>query len=353
MKELTGYLTTLYKDFADNRRILEPEWERNARAYSMTEGYKVNQKLGVGNKNNPKDKEDWRSKSVSDLTRVKTNAGKILVCDVLLVGGEIPMQIKENRTQGNLVEKVLSAGENDSPDGRPEGKSTGCDLMKRLIKEQLVQANADVALQKCVKSAAIYGEGISRIYTDTVRREKFTRTAEGWEEQEITSECLKMRNVSVWHFFTDLEDRDIQNNLGIFERSGRSQMTIRPTLPGRWRNSKGRSQAPETNTGRSARTMNRRTSRRSQNGKRHWKCWNSGDGFRKSISKNTATTKTKATWKSWPCWWRIPLCGSRRWKRETVLMSGFPGRTRQTISAEPESRMRVPPLSRAWIPSSA
>ena len=218
MKELTGYLTTLYKDFADNRRILEPEWERNARAYSMTEGYNVNQKLGVGNKNNPKDREDWRSKSVSDLTRVKTNAGKILVCDVLLVGGEIPMQIKENRTQGNLVEKVLSAGENDSPDGRPEGKSTGCDLMKRLIKEQLVQASADVALQKCVKSAAIYGEGISRIYTDTVRRQKFTRTAEGWEEQEITSECLKMRNVSVWHFFTDLEDRDIQNNIGIFER---------------------------------------------------------------------------------------------------------------------------------------
>ncbi len=216
--ELVGYLSSLYKDFAENRRILEPEWERNIRAYSMTEGYDVKQKLGVGNKKNAKDKKDWRSKSVTDLTRVKTNAGKILVCDVLLVGGEIPMLIKENRMHGNLIEQIIGENTDSSADITAEKENDSTEFMKRLIKEQLAKANADVALQECVKSAAIYGEGISRIYTETFRNQVFTPSENGWAEQEVAIEGLKMRNVSVWHFFTDMEDRDIQNNLGIFER---------------------------------------------------------------------------------------------------------------------------------------
>ena len=53
----------------------------------MTPGGKVDPKLGMGNKTgSDKEKDDWRSKSVSDLSSVKAKAGKVLVCDVLLVG---------------------------------------------------------------------------------------------------------------------------------------------------------------------------------------------------------------------------------------------------------------------------
>ncbi len=99
-ENLAQYLRSLFKDFADNRKILEPAWERNKNAYDMNPGGKIDQRLGVGNKTgSDKEKDDWRSKSVSDLSSVKAKAGKVLVCDVLLVGGEVPVRLKEQNSQ--------------------------------------------------------------------------------------------------------------------------------------------------------------------------------------------------------------------------------------------------------------
>ena len=48
MSNLAEYLRdNLFKTFADNRKVLEPAWERNKDAYEMT-GDRVSQGIGVG-----------------------------------------------------------------------------------------------------------------------------------------------------------------------------------------------------------------------------------------------------------------------------------------------------------------
>jgi hypothetical protein len=251
MSSLAEYLKdNLFKTFADNRKVLEPAWERNKDAYDMT-GDRVSQQIGVGNKKSDKDEEDeWRSKSVADLTRVKTNAGKILVCDVLLAGGKIPFRLKEQRVTNSIAERLLAkVGANAQMDTDLHGPiQTGAEmpvdgempadaappeeaaqmpeqqemnanlLMNELIQEQLIEAQADAALKRAVKDAAIYGEGVSRIFAGQTKRTAFKNVGGVWQEQTIVSQSLKMRHVPIWDFFTDLEDHDIQNNLGVFER---------------------------------------------------------------------------------------------------------------------------------------
>ena len=105
---LAQYLKdNLFKTFADNRKVLEWAWERNKDAYEMS-GDQVSQGIGVGNKKSEKDETDWRSKSVADLTRVKTNAGKILVCDVLLSDGRIPFRLKKQEITNGIAERLLA-----------------------------------------------------------------------------------------------------------------------------------------------------------------------------------------------------------------------------------------------------
>lgn len=251
----------LFKVFADNRKILEYDWERNKKAYDMTED-NLRQDRGVGKKESKKDKKEWRSRSVSDLTRIKTNAGRILVCDVLLSkSGNIPFKLKEQKISNSLPDEILNeyfasqempmpempVPENTEPVPQEEvqqeqemlpqeelqtdpssplaekipamtNEVDSLSLMNQLLNEQLVQSKADQALKQCVKDAAIYGEGITRIFTGKNKKSVFKQTPEGWEERTLETDCLRTRPVSIWDFFTDLEDHDIQNNLGVFER---------------------------------------------------------------------------------------------------------------------------------------
>ena len=222
-ENLAQYLRSLFKDFADNRKILEPAWERNKNAYDMNPGGKIDQRLGMGNKTgSDKEKDDWRSKSVSDLSSVKAKAGKVLVCDVLLVGGEVPVRLKENKTLNSIAERILNEVQipeqavND--EDNPENSSAAVALMTRLVKEQLIRADADIALKHCVRDAAIYGTGYTRICTEHFTDSAYRPSPDGWREVRMEHPGLKLKHVSVWDIFTDLEDHDLQKNLGIFER---------------------------------------------------------------------------------------------------------------------------------------
>lgn len=230
---LAQYLRSLFQDFADNRKILEPAWERNKHAYDMTPGGKVDQRLGMGNKPGPdKEQESWRSKSVSDLSSVKAKAAKVLVCDVLLVGGEVPVRLKENRTLNSLAERILDevggAGSAEETDAEAAAENSGeaVSLMTRLVKEQLIRADADIALKHCVRDAAIYGTGYTRICTEQFTDSAYKPTPDGWAEITMKHPGLKLKHVSVWDIFTDLEDHDLQKNLGIFERHMMSMQDV-------------------------------------------------------------------------------------------------------------------------------
>lgn len=116
------------------------------------------------------------------------------------------------------AEAGIPVNANAGMPGEAEAGKNANLLMNELIQEQMIEAAADVALKRAVKDAAIYGEGVSRIFVGQTKKTAFRNVGGFWEEQTIVSQSLRMRHVPIWDFFTDLEDHDIQNNLGAFER---------------------------------------------------------------------------------------------------------------------------------------
>lgn len=220
------FLNKLFERYKENRKLIEPEWERAYNAYRQTD-------ISPDETREKNDDEDWRSRTVPEMTRVKVNAAKILVSDVLLAGGELPFMLKEDNVTSDIIGASMGRLESgmlesaSETDEESASSSPGVNMMMALIKEQLAQANADKTLKKTIFSAALYGDGIARVFTDDFKYSKFETGEEGWQKTEIVKKSLNMRHVSVWNFFTDMEERDIQNNHGLFERTKMSRNEIR------------------------------------------------------------------------------------------------------------------------------
>lgn len=229
---LKDFITELFRDYEANRQTVEPKWRKNWEAYKAIPGKELNPEIGLGNRESEDpDENDWRSKTVADITRVKVNAGKILVSDVLLSGGELPMMLKENRNIGDVVGTVLTEFETERTAGQPSDSertpvSENVLKMTKLIREQLKRAGAEKVLRNAILSAAVYGEGISRIVTNTYSYRVFQPSVSGWTTGAVEDFGLKLEPVSVWDFFTDLEDHDIQGNAGIFLRTRMSRFDM-------------------------------------------------------------------------------------------------------------------------------
>lgn len=217
---LESFLTKLYERYKENRKLIEPEWERAYNAYKQTD-------ISPDETRDKKGDDEWRSRSVPEMTRVKVNAAKILVCDVLLAGGELPFMLKEDNVTGDIINAAMERVETESEEKEESAPlSPGVNMMMALIKEQLAQANADKTMKKTIFSSALYGDGIARVFTDDFRHSKFETSEDGWQKKEIEKKALNMRHVSVWNFFTDMEERDIQKNHGLFERTKMSKSEI-------------------------------------------------------------------------------------------------------------------------------
>lgn len=228
---LKDFIVELFRDYEANRQIKEPKWIKNWEAYKAIPGLKLDPNIGLGNKesDNPDDNA-WRSKTVADITRVKVNAGKILVSDVLLANGEIPMMLKENRCIGDVVGSALEAVQLEAagiPDNSPASPvSENVLKMTKLIKEQLKRGNAEDTLRKTILSAAVYGEGVSRITAESFSFRVFNPAGASWQSDTVEDYGLKIEPVSVWDFFTDMENHDIQNNAGLFLRTRMSRFDV-------------------------------------------------------------------------------------------------------------------------------
>lgn len=228
---LRDFIVELFRDYEANRQMVEPKWRKNWEAYKAVPGKKLDPEIGLGSKNSDDPEENgWRSRTVADITRVKVNAGKILVSDVLLSGGELPMMLKENRNIGDVVGTALTQLEMErngaAPDAADSPVSENVLKMTKLIREQLKRAGAEKVLRSAILSAAVYGEGISRIVTSTYSFRVFQPTASGWTSGTVEDAGLKLEPVSVWDFFTDMEDHDIQGNAGVFFRTRMSRFEM-------------------------------------------------------------------------------------------------------------------------------
>lgn len=273
MSSLIHYLETLYKEYADNRQKLNVKWKKNKDAYDGVVGNDIDDNIGMGNKG--KNKGKWRSKTVLNITRTKVHAGEILVNDVICAGGELPFTLHEDKAfpdgrkkydlhmpdqneippqyEGMTVEQIFEAekqlsiakigialknGELTEEEAAeayqltmdavlPPRPKTSAELMTDLIKEQLQKCDAMGVVQKAVRSAAIYGEGVGKIFCKNYNRRGFVEQEDGsWMLSNETIRNVGLKNISVFDFFTELENRDIQTNAGIFERSYMSRSEI-------------------------------------------------------------------------------------------------------------------------------
>lgn len=271
---LINYLETLFKEWSDNRQDLNEKWRRNKEAYDGVVGNEIKPRVGMGNKGNAS--EAWRSKTVMNVTRTKVHAGEILVNDVVCAGNELPFMLKDYHylpdgrrkddvvvpdsdmippeyegmdvTQifelekqkalmqigiavqnGELTEEEAGIAYQQTINAQlPPRPKTSAELMKELISEQIRRANGLSVLRKAIFSAAIYGEGIGKMFAKTFYKHGFIQDPETglWEEKDSADHGIGMKNISVFNFFTDLENRDIQENMGIFERTYMSRNDI-------------------------------------------------------------------------------------------------------------------------------
>ncbi len=230
---LKEFLLETFRDYETNREILESKWRKNWTAYKTIPGLELDQRTGLGNKNSEEDSKDWRSKTVADITRVKVTAGSILVSDVLLSNGEIPLMLKENRHIGDVIGSVMNsfgrAGESQDMGGIGDVARVNENVLRmtKLVQEQMKRGGAEKALRQAILSAAIYGEGISRAVSDTFRFQSYEMSGNGqWIQQMIEDDGLRMEPVSVWDFFTEIENHDIQRNAGLFQRTMMSRLDV-------------------------------------------------------------------------------------------------------------------------------
>lgn len=273
---LVNYLEQLYKDYGDNRKILTEKWLKNKRAFDGVIGEDTDQAVGMGNKKSKNEKNNkWRSKTVLNVTRTKVHAAEILVSDVFCSGGELPFTLKESKFIPDGVEKddllvpdagtvppeyegldavtifniektkklnelsvAVEAGLITPEDAQAAGQSilaatmpprrmSSAEQMTLLIREQLRRADALTVLRKTIFSAAVYGEGVGKMFCKSYKRRGFSQDGTGaWVQADEFTTGIGMKNVSVFDIFTDLENRDIQNNAGVFERSYMSRSEI-------------------------------------------------------------------------------------------------------------------------------
>lgn len=268
--ELTEYLIDTYNNFKKNRKELEIKWRKNKAAFDGSKT--INDKnVGMGDTKN----EAWQSDSVINTTRTKVLAGGILVNDVICSGGSLPFNLIELKNlpygtphsdidipdpgtvppeyehlskkeilsfekekakrellnaiqQGSLSqEQAQEAFAEIEQMSLPEKEFSAAERMKKLIQDQMAKADALKATRQTVRSAAIYGEGIGKLYPYSYVNRGFERDESGyWDMRETKYNALAVKNISIFNFFTELEDADITSNLGVFERFYMSRSDI-------------------------------------------------------------------------------------------------------------------------------
>lgn len=271
---ICNYLESLFREWQTNRMPLDDKWKRNKDAFDGVVGGNIKPFVGMGNKG--KQDDEWRSKTVVNVTRTKVHAGEILVNDVVCAGNKLPFLLKEyqylpdGRKKEDVVipddstippeyqgmdvtqifelekqkalmqigiavengelteEEAAMAYQNTINAQLPPRPKTSAERMQELIEEQIRRADGVSVLRRAVFAASIYGEGIGKMYSKTYRRYGFVQDQETglWEKKNTEEKGVGLKNVSIFNFFTDLENRNLQENMGIIERTYMSRDDI-------------------------------------------------------------------------------------------------------------------------------
>lgn len=203
---LGEYVIQEYREYKENRRLLTAKWNRNWEAFrAIIDGvWKPDLEEG----------DEWRSKTVLNVTKQKVVSAYALIIDSILQGGSIPFMLKPSKTM---------------PDSERDAMQVGIDQMQRLIDEQLHLCNADRALMKNILSVCIFGETYAKMRIEEYVVSEWGRQQyAGIEDQArlpSVYEKVQVRKVQPsweyaanWNIFRDMECDDLQECYSIIER---------------------------------------------------------------------------------------------------------------------------------------
>ncbi len=215
VSSLTWYITdVLFENFKKDRGPKQQKWQRNIDAVKANVNGEF-WKIGEAS--------DWRSKTFIQITKMKVMAAWAIIVDMYLQNGQVPFDIIPSPWSGIVLDQL-------EPDARKQIDQDIND-QKILIKQQLLDCNADRVLMKNIMASAIMGETIGKNYVHDVERTGFRQQSyayEGmedpqgqyarWEPYVETVTSPAWGYVSNWNFFYDIDNDDLQSNQGCIER---------------------------------------------------------------------------------------------------------------------------------------
>ena len=222
---LAQFVEDRFVDWRTNRMALQAKWDRNWDAFKGLT-------TGVWKKG---EAEGWRSNTFIQATKSRVVSAYALVIDLLLQGGEIPMDLIVGPWQGVPTAQI--------PPEQLKVMEANAEAMKAKIKSQLAAGQADRAISKCILSEAIFGETMLKV---TVRQYEETgwqiQPAEDmapedasaipgdlqiWKKTSVFKKGPAPNYVSVYDIFRDMEDPNPRKGAGVIHRQAKSHYWLR------------------------------------------------------------------------------------------------------------------------------
>ena len=205
-------LAELFQIYEQNRTDLEQKWRKNYDLFRRRdEDVDTQFKKGEG--------EGWRCRARLGTTRQKVIHAVAIAADTMLQGGKVNFMIEVDPV---AKEQLEIAGY------REDYFENGLEKMKARIDDNIAKSHGDRQMLKHILSAAIYGTTYGRIAVDDYIRSAYIPIPETvleghpellrWKKVQEISEFPCWKWVSTWDVYTDLEDRDLQENSGTFIR---------------------------------------------------------------------------------------------------------------------------------------
>ena len=231
---LSDFVIKTYQQWQENRRPLQDKWNENDSAFrgSSEQFWDANYKgeggreydnvgarrVGRGNWKSGEGK-GWRSNTFINITKQKIMSAYSLVIDMQLAGSKIPFMLKPSPWDD------VRQSQMQLQDAEQEKKDI--EDMRKLIEQQLLDCNANRSLMRNVLCAAKYGETIAKQVVINIERQRWQSSVAvpGAPEQYKTFDPILEQGlqpgweyVSLWDFFRDLENDDLQASAGCIHR---------------------------------------------------------------------------------------------------------------------------------------
>jgi len=223
---LATHFNDLFDNFLTNRKSLQEKWQRNYDAVNgiSSEYWKAKEATG------------WRSNTFVNVTRQKVQSAHALLVDLMLQRGKIPFDL-DIESHTDLVLETL-------PKDKQDQIRDDLSNAKSLIEQQLEDCHADRAMINHILSGTTYGETYAkRTVTDIIRKgyerkgvevvpeitdvESLNKRYATWQKFEKKLKSPAWEFVSVWEIFRDLEEDNLFNGTGVFQRKLGSPYSLR------------------------------------------------------------------------------------------------------------------------------